>query len=172
MRSAAAASTMSPGNRAQLALRHAEAGRVGGVDEVAGQRHLAAAAKSEPVHGGDDRHGQRFDGARHLVTQRREGPRFGGAHARQRRDVGPGGKGPLAHAGQDDGPQRRRGGAVAEGLSQHPHGGHVDGVQGGGTIDGDDANGAGGAVGARLAVETNGASTPASGGRHFAPRSG
>gem|GEM_PF-5226557 len=88
-------------DQAQVDLRLAEAGALGSVDEVAGQREFAAAAQGEAVDRGDDRDLQGFEAFGdhvHLAGIGQEGRFVHGVHLH---DVRPGDEGFLPRAGDD-----------------------------------------------------------------------
>ena len=117
-----------PGHDPEIHLRLSEACLLARVDQVAGQRHLAAAAERVSVHGGDGRHGQPLQPVQHRVAALGEPPRLGGRHARHGRDVGTGHEGALSSAGQD---QRARRAALhlRHHLAQLVERAGVEGVQ-------------------------------------------
>jgi hypothetical protein len=90
-----------PGDDPELDLGLAELRRLRRIDEVAGQRQLAAAAEREPVDRRDHRDRQRRQRLAHRVALARELPRLRLGHRRHRRDVGPGDE-RLARAGQHE----------------------------------------------------------------------
>ena len=85
-----------------------EAGPGGGDADVAGQRQLETAGNRHAIDGADDRLMAQFDGQnRVLVGRGGVGAAQGGGLAAQFLQVEPGGEGPLASAGEDDGANGR-----------------------------------------------------------------
>ena len=137
-----AVDTTGSGHQADSRLGQAEAGVVGGDDDVAGHRHLAAAAEGEAVDRGDHRLGALpvgGDSAEAALHRSKRGalvgrhPRhFGGVL-----QIVAGRECALAGAGQDSDPGGIVGGEGVPGVGQFLSGRRVNGVHPLGPVDGD-----------------------------------
>ena len=125
------------GDEAELDLGLAELGVLAGQAHGAGQRQLAASAEREAVDAGDDRLAQVLDGIDDGL------PAVGVLLGRDRRllrqlaDVGAGDESLLARSGEDDHAHLGVVFGGGEGLAQLVHGGHAQGVEHLGPVDGD-----------------------------------
>lgn len=126
------------GHDAEGDFGEGEAGGGGGVDEVAGERDLAAAAIGGAVDGGDDRDRAGDQGGGHALEDVVLGLPLGVGHSAALLEVAAGAEGAVAGAGEDDGAAGVGvGGEGAEDVEQVEAHLGVEGVHGGGAVEGD-----------------------------------
>nr|KAJ9624696.1 hypothetical protein H2204_010738 [Knufia peltigerae] len=116
-------------NQAEIDLRLADLGGIGGDAQMAGHGQFQPAAQRKSVHAGDHRLGHAFDAAHQRLAEQGEITSLNRAQCVHFRDVGAGYERLGAGAGQHHHPYRRVGGGVAKRLGQGLQGGGIEGVE-------------------------------------------
>ena len=129
------------GGDAQTHLGLTEDGALGADADVTAHRQLVASAQGEAVDGGDDGDGQGLDLAEDIVALLAKGGALGLGQGAHLADVGTGHEAALTGAGDDQAADGVHVQGVDGGVQLLQHGA-VQGVEGLGTVDGQDSHGA------------------------------